>query len=311
MTNTTDYTFANMANGSIARTVAMEIPTCQNGSEALRHASIDWEVDTVNLGDILEAPNAKNTTISQRSDTGAVIGVNGKKHRVIQNTVLAEMGDAIIRVEGDAKYVAGGARSGGEMTFLQIELPRTLDLGGGDTINRFITLFTNHNGGKVVSMASSFRPSCANQWGELLKSSQRLTGVSHTASAEMRMREAIFTLEAAVTQFDEWDIALRELLTQPAALAGHLPNIVGPRPDKAGRGLTLWENAHERVWDEYSQDFNQNLIGTGLGVLMAAQGADEHTSACGRGKRDEQRVGRLVTGRYPLGRRAMASLVRA
>jgi hypothetical protein len=160
-------------------------------------------------------------------------------------------------------------------------------------------------------MASNFRPSCTNQWGELLRHSQRLTAVAHTASSEMRLREAVFTLQAAVTQFDEWDLALRELIATPAAMTTHLDNISGPRPDKAGRGLTIWENTRDRVWDEYGKAFNDNIVGTAYGVLMAAQGADEHTSKCGKGKRPEQQLGRLTTGRYPLARRAMASLVNA
>jgi hypothetical protein len=301
--------FSAMPTGGMGRNLPMGITPCTNGKVALMLAGIDWEVETTSLADLTDLGRAADTTISHRSDNGDIIGINGKKHVVIQNAVLAELGDAIIGCAPGAKYVAGGARNMGEMTFLQIELPSPLRLGEGEEVSRFITLYTNHNGGKIVTMASNFRPSCTNQWGELLRQSQRLTAVAHTASSEMRLREAVFTLEAAVTQFDEWDLALRELIATPARLADHIGNIVGPRPDKEGRTLTIWENTWERVSAELKQDFNSNINGTAFGVLMAAQGADEHTSKCGVGKRPEQQIGRLVTARYPLARRALRSLV--
>jgi hypothetical protein len=301
--------FSAMPNSGMARNIPMGIAPCTVGAHALYLAGIDWEVKTRSLADLTDLGRAADTTLSYRSDNGDIIGINGKKHVVIQNAVLADLGDAIISCAPGAKYVAGGARNHGEMTFLQIQLPEALYLGHGEDVSRFITLFTNHNGGKIISMASNFRASCTNQWGELLKQSQRLTAVAHTASSEMRLREAVFTLEAAVAQFDEWDLALRELIATPARLTDHIGNIVGPRPDKEGRSLTIWENTWERVSAELRQDFNSNINGTAYGVLMAAQGADEHTSKCGVGKRPEQQIGRLVTARYPLARRAIRSLV--
>lgn len=318
MTNT--FTSFNQAEGrhslardtaeayGMGRQTAMEISPTNDGGTAMAAAGIDWTVEATKLDSVFEAPNAEDTTISTRSDTGAIVGINGKKHNIIQNDVLAEFGDAIRNVRPDAQYVAGGNKSGGATTFLMLELPDGLDLGGGDVVKRQLLIGTHHNGGKLFTAAVQFRPFCLNQWSGLMRGKQRLIEVSHTASAEQRIKDAVFTLEAAVTTFDEWDQGLRDLLSQTTSLTPHVSNIVGDKPTKEGRGMTEWENRVDRLWGEYSQDFNSGLVGTGFGVLMAAQGADEHSSRVKKGQRAEQRVGRMINGNYPLAQRAVRSL---
>ena len=64
----------------------------------------------------------------------------------------------------------------------------------------------------------------------------------------------------------------------------------------------------KRVRGMLCSQCNTALVGTALGVVMAAQGADEHTSRVKKGQRDEQRIGRMITANYPLAARALVSV---
>lgn len=309
--------FHAFPQGGMARPIPMGITECSDGATALKLAGIDWQVGTVSVEELTGLKGSEGSFVSfidEGSDNpydNTYLGTNGKYHRVIQNTVLAELADCIIAVHPETTIVAGGATRRGKMTFLQLRLGTPLHLGQGEEVSRFITLYTSHDGGKVTAMASNFRLSCTNQWGALGRSSAKLASIAHTATAEQRTREAIFILQAAVTQFDKWDEALKELIQQPAELGAHIKNILGVKPDKEGRGLTLWEQTWDNIVKEYDQPFNSNIDGTGYAVLMAAQGVDEHYGKCGKGKRPEQQVTRLVNAKYPLATRAFRSLVTA
>lgn len=295
-------------SGSFGRDMAMSIPTTMSGHEALALAGIDWSIEASPLSDHMAAPNADTVWISQRTDNGAIVGVNGKRHNVIQNDVLAEFGDTVRQVVPEARYVQGGQKLGGKTTFLILDLGRDFDLGGGDVVKRNIMFGTHHNGGRLFGLGVNGRMMCSNQWSSFTKGS-KLISIAHTASAEDRIKMAHRTLQASLAEFDEWDRALVELLNTPMRANDAFKAIAGPRPDKEGRALTEWENRIDRLWAEYSEDFNADLVGTGLGVLMAAQGVDEHRGRVKKGQRDEQRIGRLIDNKYPMAERAMKILV--
>jgi hypothetical protein len=304
---TNDFTTFTSAS-KIGRDRPNAIAPTTSGAEALALAGIDWTVRQTPLSDLLDVPGADEVFHSQRSDNNGIVGTNGTKYNVIQNTVLAELCDAVRQVRPDARYVAGGEKNGGKTTFLMLELEDALDLGGGDKVYRNLLAYKGHNGGAVKFLPTPFRPWCMNQWGRMMRSSgDKLVAIPHTASHEERTRLAIKLVQDSVQVFDEWDRALRELTTTPVRAGDHFKVIAGERPED-GRALTEWENRVDRLWAEYSQDFNSQLIGTAAGVLMAAQGVDEHGSKVNFGQRDAARIGRVIAGNYPLANAALASL---
>jgi len=311
----TDFTTFGTANTgtrytAMGRNLAKSIEPVTDGTEAMRAAGIDWQVCEMKLADIYESSmlpcpgNAGDISILTRSDNGMIVGNNGKRYNVVQNDVLAELGDAIIQVRPDARYVAGGDLKGGKLTFLMLELAEGIDLGGGDAVNRHILLYKGHDGAPIVGMGVNQRPFCTNQWTSLTAGKPRIVSIRHTASADDRIKQASHILQAAFTQFDEWDQALRKLVAVPARLSDYKTQICGDRPDEDGRAMIGWEKRVNDLFAEYGEDFNSNLVGTAAGVVMAAQGADEHRGRCSK-SRDEQRVTRLLTGGYPMGQRAM------
>lgn len=308
---TTENFFAFNNTKHFGRALPAAITPTMDGTEALALAGIDWEVTQTKLSDTVEfadVPGAKDVVISQRSDNGGIVGSNGKQYTVIQNTALAELGDAIRKVRPDARFVSGGEKNGGKTTFLMLQLdPSGFKFGAeDDTIHRNILLFKGHDGGKLKGLPVGFRPACLNQWSQLIRTSgEQMVAVAHTATASQRLFQAVQAVQVAVAAFDEWDVALQQLLNTPLRANDIFKRIAGDRPDEDGRALTEWENRLDNLWAEYSEDFNTNLVGTAAGIVMAAQGADEHRGRCGKGNRETQRMGRVLTGSYPMAQRAM------
>ena len=292
-----------------ARKTAMNISPTVSGAEALAAAGINWQVNCEPLGKYMGNPGADQVFVSTRSDNGAIVGVNGKKHRPIDNTVLGELGDTIRTVVPQAQYIQGGQRNGGKSTFLMLDLGRELDLGGGDIVARNILLGTHHDGGRLFAVAANTRFWCSNQWTAFTRGTNRIVSISHTQSAEQNIKFAHFALETAMEELDVWDralIELRDTRLDDATLRRAMRAAVGPEPEKEGRSKTEWSNRYDRIWAEYRENHNANLVGTMLGVVMAAQGSDEHLGRVAKKVgRDEQRVGRMIDGNYPQAARAM------
>lgn len=285
-----------------------------SGHTALTLAGIDWTIEQKPLSTwVGDVKNADRHTVNIRSTDGAIIGVNGKRYTAIQNTELADFGDTVRKFRPDARFVGGGSSKTGELVFLQMELDEPIRFGDdGDTGRRRLIFATDHNGAyPLFGSAVTFRLSCMNQWTSMMRNQQRIFKVTHTISADERIRLAHSAVIEAVRQFDEVDAEIERLLNTPAVITSVSGQLVGSRPTEAGRALTEWENRLDNLFAEYNADFNENLQGTALGVVMAAQGVDEHRGRCKRGMRDEQRLNRMVKGNYPMMQRALAAFAAA
>lgn len=295
------------------RGTTMEIARTLDGHQALQLGGIDWQIQKVSLADY-SGHDVKNGTkhfVSVRSSDGAIVGVNGKRHALIQNDVLAGLGDAVRRFRPDATYVAGGASKTGELCFLMLELDDPLVIpgtDGNDTIRKQILIGTGHNGNShLFASAVSHRLACMNQWAGMMGGQKRLVEVRHTTSASQNVEIAKRLLQEQVAQFDEIDRELQRLLeVKVPVVQPVLRQMLGARPDEAGRTQTFYDQRFDAIVAEYVAPWNQGLYGSGLGVVMAAQGVDEHGSRCKTGERQAQRLGRLVQGSYPLMTRALA-----
>lgn len=283
---------------------------CQFGAEALAHAGIGWDVEAVSLADLqptLEfAKNARKHFVAIRETDGAVLGVNGSQHQIIQNSALADLGDAIISERPEFRYVSGGASPNGQTTFLILESREPIFYGPNDTGARSM-LLVNDFGGKypLFVKSSDVRFSCMNQFA--LGSGKRLISIRHTRSGDWAMTAAIATLKAEVKAFDEMDKELYRLLNTPAESDDFREAFAGtpwpmPRPGQTAATLSAARNRYcakvDAVRNEYFADWNSQHVGTAFGVVMAAQGYDEHRGARRHGA-EYTRVNRVIKNNWP------------
>lgn len=324
MTNATNTIMGHGVSGRVWTGTPVDTT---DGGEALAQAGLDWTVGNHKLSDFVEFEGRKNADrhqIALRSD-GAVMGVNGKRHTIIQNSAMAELGDAIIKFNPAFRYTAGGSSKTGETTFLVLSSEETIQIGrdGNDVACNSIMLCNDFNGNVPLAAVGFLgRFFCTNQIRGLLskaerKNNRRLVCVRHTSSSQWALHAAQHALIEYVREVDEIDVELQRLLEielndidQAFAVgvaAGDMPK---PLDDQGhvNRAFTQWETRFNEIRAEYNAPWNEHLRGTALGVVMAAQGYDEHRSRCRKGEREFARTRRLMTADYPAMQRVLAAV---
>jgi hypothetical protein len=286
----------------------------KTGATAMKRAEIDWTVHT----EPIDRPGGERFIQSVRDDNGFLVGVNGRRHTVIQNESLAELGDTIIQMNAGFKYVGGGAFPNSDKTYLVLAGERTLNFGQADDNGFNAILLVNDFNGNSPLTATGFvgRLFCTNQISGLTrKGNQTLCRIAHTASSTWKLQAAKDTLRAAVHEMDETERELQRMLETPLTADAALQLAVGPPPievlNEEGiranqRAFTTWETKRTSFRAELNAPWNEHLKGTALGAVMAAQGIDEHQSRSA--DREKARVDRLITANFPTMRKVLAAV---
>lgn len=299
-----------MKTSTSFRSVPMAMDACQDAGQALVKAGLNYRIDSKPLSHItpFDMPYADKFYAAVRSTDQAVLGVNSARFHHFQPEMLGTIADALIKVRPDA-YISGGGQSKDERTqFLIVTLDGEPVVGPQGTHNRNVMLINGTNGNAMLqAVAFDFMFSCMNQFPHLRRTGESLFKLGHTWSSSQAIPTAIKAVQDAARHFDDLDREIEVLLNTPLLSPPKrlFEEIAGPRPDKDGRGLTLWEDRVDSLWAEFYAPHNANIVDTGFGVVMAAQAVDEHGSKVRKGERDLQRVGRVISGSYPLMERAL------
>lgn len=297
----------------------------KDGATALRRAGIDWTARAVKVSDLspIAYPGSERfVAVITDEDEPRMIGMNGTRHQVIQNEVLAELGDAIIQMNESFRYVGGGAFPRGDKTYLVLRSDHVLTFGDdADRGFESILLVNDFNGNSPLT-ATTFigRLACTNQFSGLTRgrTGTRIVRIPHTKSATERISAAKDILRAAVHEVDAIELELRRLLETPVTTDAAVAAAVGPAPKARigddgevtnARAISTWEAKLKAFRAELAQDYNDHIAGTALGAVMAAQAFDEHGSRSA--DREKARVDRIIAGNYPTMNRVLAALAPA
>lgn len=305
------------AHDSVTRGVPHQLMQTQritDPAEALRLAGLDYEIQSVPLN-ALSSENRKygNTFhAAVRSTDGAILGVNSSRFLHFQPKMLGSFAEAILQIRPDAYIELGGQSTDSRTQFLGIALDgEPVSSPGGDKRYRHILLYNGTNGNrKFGGHAVVLELRCMNMFRALMKSGSKLFSLSHNPNSQRLLSSAITAVQNAVRVYDEMDLEIEKLLnTKVTNIEAHnnlFTRIAGTQPSQEGRAYTEWERRYELLRNEYNAPHNANIHGTAWGVVMAAEGVDEHYSKCRRGQRDFQRINRVLTNNYPLTERALA-----
>ena len=295
-----------------ARGVPLEIGKHRDVGQALRAAGLDFTVDSTPISHLtpMDHKYGDKYYAAVRSTDQAILGVNSSRFHHFQPSTLGVLADAVIKIRPDA-YVSGGGMSTDERTqFLIVTLDDEPTEGPHGQRNRNIMLANGTNGNRMLQgIAFDFVFTCMNQFPALMrKGGQKLFTLGHTWSANQALPTAIKALQDAASHFDEMDREIELLLTTPLLSSPEriLKQVAGTQPDEEGRALTNWEDRFQSLVSEYNSDHNGYAYNTAFGIVMAAQACDEHGSKVQKGQREQQRVGRVLAGNYPLMERALA-----
>lgn len=279
----------------------------RSGHDALVAAGLDYTVDSVPLSTVEpDAPFAQNFFKMVRSSDGAYVGVRSSRFHQHQPQVLGVLADAVLKLRSDAYVDSAGQSPNGQLQFLSVTLNDEPIVGPNGGQHRKILLVNGTNGNsKLRGIAYNLELACMNQFPAIFRKGSELLSLGHTWSAAQALPTAMRALQDSVRIYDEMDAEIERLLSTPVNAPMHvLGQVVGPRPEE-GRAVTEWEKRFDAIVAEYRAEWNDNIRGTAWGVVMAAQGADEHASKSKRGLKDTQRVLRVIRNQYPLMGRAL------
>lgn len=181
--------------------------------EVLRLAQIDYEVSKRPVqyrnpltGDLLTLPDQYVTV---REDTGAGLGVVGKKYEVFQAATVFSFLHELLATS-DVVAESAGALRGGSKIFITLRLPETVTIdpeGINDQIVPYIAAVNSYDGqGQAQIVCTPWRIECANTERFAIRDAHTRWGVRHTRNglASERINEARRTLKLASQYFEQY-----------------------------------------------------------------------------------------------------------
>jgi phage/plasmid-like protein (TIGR03299 family) len=184
--------------------------------EAMIESGLNWNVvlHPIMVGG-MEVEDAYATV---RSTDRSVLGIVGKRYRVVQNADLFSFFDPVVDREERIYHTAGSLR-GGKIVWLLAKLDRHFYAVDDDRVDQYVLLASSHDGSMHVTVKSTpIRVVCMNTLSAaLMGNTSSMVQIRHTASAEYELRAAHKLLGLATKSLDSMkeiaDSLLRRQLT--------------------------------------------------------------------------------------------------
>ncbi|MCI3277495.1 DUF932 domain-containing protein [Streptomyces cylindrosporus] len=142
-----------------------------------------------------------------RTDTGAPLGVVGRRYQPIQNRQAFEFLQELVG-RFDVIWESAGVIRGGKRVFVSIRLPETVTVdadGINDIVVPYVAVMNDHSGnGQFQCVVTPWRPVCANTERFAVRDAVTRWAVRHTAGATSQIREARRTLGLSAQYFERF-----------------------------------------------------------------------------------------------------------
>ncbi|MGW1171969.1 DUF932 domain-containing protein [Streptomyces sp. NPDC002550] len=142
-----------------------------------------------------------------REDTGAPLGVVGRRYQPIQNRQGFEFLQELVG-RFDVVWESAGVIRGGRRVFISIRLPETVTVdvdGINDQIVPYVAVMNDHSGqGQFQCVVTPWRPVCANTERFAVRDAVTRWAIRHTAGATNQIKEARRTLGLSVKYFENF-----------------------------------------------------------------------------------------------------------
>ena len=262
---------------------------CQTTEEALRLASLDWEVQTVPAFSENEDGTyrkASKVYLNRRSDTGAVLGAVGNRYTVLQNREALEWMDAVVG-EGLALWNTAGSLKGGQRVWGLAQLPGDLEISEGDHLQKYVLISNTHDGtGAVTLMPTSVRVVCWNTLslalseGRRKTSTVRLKHLKGSLAARVDLaREALGLVNSAHEDFAATARQLQAAEINSQMLSDYFDLLVSYRSPKTQ------EKVKQELYEVFAKSTNEGQFGATVWTAFnaATEYADHDLRVSGSG----------------------------
>lgn len=185
--------------------------------DALSAAGLAWSVNKIpsgyNDGDGNFVPAGAKFNLTQRADTGAILGQVGNQYTVFQNEQAFDFADELLGY--GAEFHAAGAFNGGANVFLIAKLPEGIKVRGEEDMDLYLDMMNTHNGSGAISWyATPIRRNCTNQTRLMISKAVSSSKIRHTATAGERVAQVAETLRLVDTYKESLEagiVALQEI----------------------------------------------------------------------------------------------------
>jgi len=193
------------------------VSEAMTAEQAIKLGGLDYGVEKRPLfapaweGTYVEAPGFYANV---RTDNNEILGVVKGRYRIVQNKDAFSFFDSIID-SGEAIFETAGALGRGERIFVTAKLPEDM-LVRGEKVEKYIMLTNSHDGSTtIIAGFTPIRVVCNNTLTAALKGGlDNKVSISHTASAESRLREASRIMGIASKYMDEVNLAFENMTTR-------------------------------------------------------------------------------------------------
>lgn len=182
------------------------VDKAMTSEEAIKLGGLDYQVErrplyapTQEEGQYVEVPGYFSNV---RVDTNQPLGVIKGRYTIVQNKDAFGFFDSIVD-KGEAIFETAGALGRGERIFITAKLPDDM-LVRGEKVEKYIMLTNSHDATtKIIAGFTSVRVVCNNTLTAALKNLDNKVSISHTASAESKLKEASRVMGIASKYMDE------------------------------------------------------------------------------------------------------------
>jgi phage/plasmid-like protein (TIGR03299 family) len=192
------------------------VQEAMTSEQAIKLGGLDYTVEKRPLyvpgweGTMVEVPGYFSNV---RVDTNSPLGVVKGRYQIVQNRDAFGFFDSIID-KGEAIFETAGALGNGERIFITAKLPEDM-LVRGERIEKYILLTNSHDGSTtIVAGFTSVRVLCQNTLTAALKNLDNKVSISHTASAESRLKEASRVMGIASKYMNEVNTTFDSMSTR-------------------------------------------------------------------------------------------------
>ena len=248
-----------------------------SGRQAMTMAGIDWSVLKVSLAEFMpDHAGAEDHVVLLRNDIQAVLGIAKPGYGVIDNTVPADLSDAVIEaVPGATIESCGSLYTPGKVVWFLVRLPDSKVFGtdGGETHERYVMITTSHDGSSALTIRpTNVRVQCMNTFSMAFGNASMYT-IRHTTNALDYVEEARRAIKTTYANADAFDAEVQRLLDTELDSRDFtnfvIPEVVGSRPDDAGRSQTVWDDKFGLIVEAYNADHNEAIRGSAWGAVNA------------------------------------------
>ena len=177
------------------------LPAEFTAAQAMEHARLGWwNVRKEHLQAVVVTEDGVSTidvpdsyaTVRTNPITGQpeALGVVGPSYVPIQNEEHCDLLDALVDESG-AHFETAGSLKGGRQVFITMKLPDTMQVGGLDAVDTYLTACNSHDGSMAFRlMVTPVRVVCANTLAAAIRRARASFSIHHTTGARSQIQAA-------------------------------------------------------------------------------------------------------------------------